>query len=190
MAFPAKIDRARVLAVALEHLARDGMQKLSLRSIAAELDVAPNALYRYFADRAQLEAALDAAITTQVYETLRAAAGRKAPESAIRAMAAAYLDFAHEHRFLYQAWVKPCSPIAESVSAHDALWSFVAEQVARVSDDKRAPEAATALWAFLHGFVELEAAGVFQESKHGKDSRKSFAWGLKAWLAAARLSGD
>lgn len=182
MAYPGKIDRAQVLAVALEQLSRDGMHRLSLRSIAAALGVAPNALYRYFADRAQLDAALDGEITTRMHEALRAAAGRKGPESAIRAMAAAYLNFAHEHRFLYEAWVRPCSPIEENVAAHEALWVFVAGEVARIAGEEKAPEAATALWAFLHGFVELEAAGVFQQGK----PRGSFDWGLKAWMAAAR----
>jgi len=39
-------------------LSRGGIRNLSLRNIAASLDLAPNALYRYFSDRAALEATL------------------------------------------------------------------------------------------------------------------------------------
>ncbi len=98
-------------------------------------------------------------------------------------MARAYLKFAHDRRFLYEAWVKPCPETPESLVAHEALWGFVAAQVARLAGDKRAPEAATALWAFLHGFVELEAAGAFHQGK----PLSSFEWGLEAWLASARV---
>ena len=68
MVFPAKTDRARILSAAMEQLARDGMEKLSLRSLAASLDLAPNALYRYFASRSQLEAAITAEITEHVHQ--------------------------------------------------------------------------------------------------------------------------
>ena len=69
MVFPAKTDRARILSAAMEQLARDGMEKLSLRSLAASLDLAPNALYRYFASRSQLEAAIAAEITDHLHES-------------------------------------------------------------------------------------------------------------------------
>jgi AcrR family transcriptional regulator len=42
----------------LEELSSSGIRNLSLRNIAATLGLAPNALYRYFSDRAALEAAL------------------------------------------------------------------------------------------------------------------------------------
>jgi AcrR family transcriptional regulator len=47
-----------ILAVAREHLARDGGAALSLRSIARDLAMAPSALYRYFDGRDALLSAL------------------------------------------------------------------------------------------------------------------------------------
>ena len=43
---------------------------------------------------------------------------------------------------------------------------------------RRAPEAAVALWAFLHGMATLEAAGIFGERK----PLSSFKFGLELWL--------
>lgn len=182
MVFPAKTDRARILSAAMEQLAREGLEKLSLRSLAASLNLAPNALYRYFASRSQLEGAIAAAITGHVHEGLRKAAGRKAPEQAIRALVSAYLRFAHEQSHFYEVFLRPCAETPEGEAAHVALWNFVLEQVGRVSGPKKAPEAAVALWALLHGFVGLEGAGVFQRGK----PRSGFDWGLQAWFRAAR----
>jgi AcrR family transcriptional regulator len=47
-----------ILEVASRHLARDGGAALSLRSIARDLEMAPSALYRYFASRDALLTAL------------------------------------------------------------------------------------------------------------------------------------
>lgn len=182
MVFPAKTDRARILSAAMEQLSRDGMEKLSLRSLAASLDLAPNALYRYFASRSQLEAAIAAAVTDHVHDALRKAAGRKQPEQAIRALLRAYLRFAHEQRHFYEVFLRPCAETPEGDAAHVALWNFVLEQVGRVSGPKKAPQAAIALWALLHGFIGLESAGVFEQDK----PRSGFDWGLQAWLRAAR----
>jgi AcrR family transcriptional regulator len=182
MVFPAKTDRARILAAAMEQLAREGMEKLSLRSVAASLDLAPNALYRYFASRSQLEAAIAAEITAHVHESLGKAAARKPPEQAIRALVRAYIRFAHEHKHLYEAFVRPCVETSEGEAAHVALWDFVLEQVGRVSGPKKAAEAAIALWALLHGFIGLANAGVFERDK----PRSGFDWGLQAWFRAAR----
>lgn len=182
MPFPAKTDRYRILAAAMEKLASDGTGKLSLRSLASSLDLAPNALYRYFPSRSRLDAAITAEITEHVHARLHKAAGRKAPEPAIRALARAYILFAHQQRHLYDAFLSPCEPTPEGEAAHTTLWNFVLERVAGISGKKRAPEAAVALWAFLHGFVELERAGVFKQGK----PISGFEWGLNAWFKAAR----
>jgi AcrR family transcriptional regulator len=49
---------AEILAVAGDHVAREGAAALSLRSIARELGMAPSALYRYFDGRDALLSAL------------------------------------------------------------------------------------------------------------------------------------
>jgi AcrR family transcriptional regulator len=184
MPFPAKTDRARILAAAMEQLASHGIEKLSLRSLAASLGLAPNALYRYFSSRSALEVALTAEITGQVHARLRKAAGRKSPEQAIRAIVTAYVLFSTEQPYLYNAFLQPCAEDEEGGDpAHEALWAFVLEQVARVAGPKKAPEAAVALWALLHGFVELKRANVFQQGK----PLTGFDWGLQAWLKAARV---
>ena len=71
---------AEILAVAREHVAREGAAALSLRSIARDLEMAPSALYRYFDGR---DALLSALILT-AYESLADEAERAADDAARR----------------------------------------------------------------------------------------------------------
>ncbi len=68
---------AEILAVARQHVAREGAAALSLRSIARDLELAPSALYRYFDGRD----ALLSALILGAYESLAAAAEQAADEA-------------------------------------------------------------------------------------------------------------
>jgi AcrR family transcriptional regulator len=179
--YPSKTDRQTILSAALKQLARDGLRNMSLRGLAASLGVAPNALYRYFADRAALEAAMSAESARQLNYVLKRAAGHKGPVEAVRSMALAYIRFARENPHLYGLLMAPCTPSEEDAESHQDLWNFVVDQVALISTQSRAREAAVALWALLHGTVALEAAQVFGEEK----PFSGFDFGLEAWLTAA-----
>ncbi|RKN35158.1 TetR/AcrR family transcriptional regulator [Streptomyces hoynatensis] len=52
---PKSLTTGRLAAAALAVLDREGLAALSMRAVAAELGVAPMSLYRYVADRAELE---------------------------------------------------------------------------------------------------------------------------------------
>jgi len=71
---------AEILAVARQHVAREGAAALSLRSIARDLEMAPSALYRYFDGRDALLSALILA----AYESLADEAERAAEDAARR----------------------------------------------------------------------------------------------------------
>jgi AcrR family transcriptional regulator len=68
---------AEILAVAREHLAKEGAAALSLRSVARDLELAPSALYRYFDGRD----ALLSALIISAYESLAAEAERAADQA-------------------------------------------------------------------------------------------------------------
>jgi AcrR family transcriptional regulator len=156
------------------------MQKLAIRSVAAALGLAPNALYRYFASLATLKAALADESRRRLHDALQRAARKKPPEETIRSIARAYVRFAREQPQVFALTLLPST--SESGEApHVQSWRFVLEHVARVYGDKRAPEAAVALWAFLHGMTVLEGAGVLGEQKPAT----SFEFGLRLWISAA-----
>jgi AcrR family transcriptional regulator len=184
MPYPSKTDRQAILSAALKQLAHVGIRDLSLRNLAASLDLAPNAIYRYFSDRSALEAALASEAARQMELALRRAAEGREPVTAIREMSSAYIKFAKDNHHLYDVMMSPHVP-KHDATLHQSLWTFTVEQVKRIAGPDRAAQAAVALWAFLHGAVALEAAEVFGESKPSS----GLGFGLDAWFMAATMRG-
>jgi AcrR family transcriptional regulator len=184
MPYPSKTDRQIILAAAVKHLAHAGIRDLSLRNLAASLDLAPNAIYRYFSDRPALEAALAGEAARQMEMVLRKAADAREPVAAIREMSSAYINFAKDNRHLYDMMMSPHVP-KHDATLHQSLWAFTVEQVRRIAGSDQAAQASVALWAFLHGAVALEAAEVFAESKPAS----GIGFGLDAWFMAVSTRG-
>ena len=182
MPYPSKTDTQTILTAALKQLAHVGIRDLSLRNLAASLDLAPNAIYRYFSDRSALEAALAGEAARQMELALRRAADGREPVAAIREMSSAYIEFAKDNRHLYDVMMSPHVP-KDDATLHQSLWTFTVEQVKRIAGSDRAAQASVALWAFLHGAVALEAAEVFGESKPAS----GLGFGLDAWFMAVTL---
>jgi AcrR family transcriptional regulator len=179
MPYPSKTDRQTILSAAVKELVRGGIRDLSLRNIAASLDLAPNAIYRYFSDRRALEAALANEAARQLELALRKAADGCEPVPAIRKMSSAYIGFARDNPHLYEAMMSLHAREHDATS-HQSLWAFTVEQVQRIAGSDRAAQASVALWAFLHGAVALEAAQVLGEIKPAS----GLEFGFEAWLMA------
>src|ERR1700732_2849661 len=185
MPYPSKTNRQTILSAAVKELAHGGIRDLSLRNIAASLDLAPNAIYRYFSDRRALEAALANEAARQLELVLRKAADGCEPVTAIREMSAAYIKFARDNRHLYEVMMSLHAPERDATS-HQSLWTFTVEQVRRIAGSNRAAQASVALWAFLHGAVALEAAQVLGEIKPAS----GLEFGFEAWLMAVSMRGE
>src|ERR1700689_5024071 len=164
MPYPSKTDRQTILSAAVKDLSVKGIRDMSLRNIAASLDLAPNAIYRYFPDRRALEATLANEAARQLELALRKAAAGCEPVTAIREMSSAYIKFARDNPHLYEAMMSLHAPGPDATS-HQSLWTFTVEQVQRIAGSDRAAQASVALWAFLHGAATLEAAQVLDEIK-------------------------
>jgi AcrR family transcriptional regulator len=183
MSYPSKLDRAAIVAAGMELLTRDGLRGLSLRAIAAALEVAPNALYHHVADRDSLERILAAEVSVRLHTALRRKIGGspRSPEDAIRTIAAEYMAFARDHHLLYEALLVPRPEGGAEAIGPEQLWLFVLDRVTQVSGKAAAHEATVALWAFLHGMASLQSVNAFGEEK----PFASFDFGLEAWMRAA-----
>jgi AcrR family transcriptional regulator len=186
MPYPSKTDSQTILLAAVKNLARRGIRGLSLRNLAASLDLAPNAIYRYFSDRSALEAALANEAARQLELALRNAADGCEPATTIREMSAAYIKFARDHRHLYEVMMSLHAPEHDATSHHQSLWRFTVGQVQRIAGSDRAAQASVALWAFLHGAAALEAAQVLGEIKPAS----GLEFGFEAWLMAVSTRGE
>lgn len=156
MSYPRKLSQEAILDVALGVLEREGLQSLSMRALAAELQVAPNALYRYFPGKAELVTALAEAGSHILLQALRHASTGQPPLLAVRALARAYLDFARTRPALYQVKMAEVRCGEHASPGHDAIWSFVLELAGTLPLAHDPRDVGMALWAGLHGLVELE----------------------------------
>jgi AcrR family transcriptional regulator len=165
--------RRALLDEALSTIRAEGVDGLTLREIGARLGVSRTALYRHFADKR----ALLAAVATEGFRTLRqqlvtsweeGGRGRAAFES----MGVAYVRFAaanpSHYRVMFGGFVDPdaCDPelSAEAAGAFQALVDALA---ALQSDGTmRAEDTVTMarfVWAVVHGVAMLAIDGQLRE---------------------------
>lgn len=181
MAYPAKTDRAKILAAAMELVEKEGVEKLAIRSLAASLGLAPNALYRYFKSLSDLEVALGEEARYQVLLVMQDAVGAKGPAEAIEAISEAYLRFAHERPKVFALYLKTPADHTVRTLQCERNTAFFLEHVTRVYGPERAWDASHALWALLQGMAVLREADVLS-SEH---ISSGFNLGLQCWIKGA-----
>jgi AcrR family transcriptional regulator len=95
--------RAALIEAAAAEIERNGYENLSLRELAASLDVSRAAPYRHFADRRALLAALAAEGFDELSAVYRQViAGEKTPRARLATSGRAYLAFAQERPQLFR----------------------------------------------------------------------------------------
>ena len=165
--------RRGLLDEALATIRAEGVDGLTLREIGARLGVSRTALYRHFADKR----ALLAAVATEGFRTLRqqlvaaweeGGRGRAAFES----MGVAYVRFAvanpSHYRVMFGGFVDPkaCEPelAAEAAGAFqalvDALAALQRDAIMRAEDTVKM---ARFVWAVVHGVAMLGIDGQLRE---------------------------
>jgi AcrR family transcriptional regulator len=149
-----------------------GIERLTLRDIGARLGVSRSALYRHFADKR----ALLAAVATEGFRTLReqlvaaweAGRGRKAFES----MGVAYVRFAvanpSHYRVMFGGFIDPKTSdpelAREAAGAFQALVDALAAlQHDRVVRPDDTVNMARFVWAVVHGIAMLGINGQLRE---------------------------
>jgi AcrR family transcriptional regulator len=181
MAYPAKTDRESILAAALEQVESEGLENLAIRSLAAKLELAPNALYRYFENLSALELAVAEEVRFQMLEVMQKVIGRKGPSEAIRAISEAYLHFAKERPRAFALYLKNSDSQTPQCARNT---EFFVEQVTRLYGEERARMASHALWAQIHGLAVLLGAGVLP----WEEAHVRLKFGLKIWIDGAAAS--
>jgi AcrR family transcriptional regulator len=180
MPYPAKTTAQSIVAAAITQLETSGPAGISMRVLASALGITPRALYRYFPDRAALDAAIAADSFRELLAVLQHAADHADPEIAIRAAARAYLEFAAAHPARYNLIMTATHDPDKKSQAQEAVWQFVLAALARVTGRTHSEDAALALWAMLHGFTALERAGIMNGQAHSERGLAIFLAGLAA----------
>jgi AcrR family transcriptional regulator len=193
--------RRALLDEALATIRASGVDALTLRAIGARLGVSRMALYRHFADKR----ALLAAVATEGFRTLRerllAAWEGGRDDDAFHAMGMAYVRFAvanpSHYRVMFGGAVDPPAEnpelAAEAMGAFqalvDALASLQRSRVMRRDDD--AMQMATYVWALVHGIAMLAIDGKLgtPPGAGAVDALARYAFArLRSGIAVARRS--
>jgi AcrR family transcriptional regulator len=145
-----------IVEAARELLEAEGLEGLSMRRLADRLGIRAPSLYKHFADKQALEAALISdgfAEQAEAFETAIANA-----DDALGAIAAAYRQFARHHPHLYRL-------MTERPLQRERLVPGVEDRAAwplyqAVGEDR---DLARAAWAFAHGMTNLELNARFPD---------------------------
>ena len=149
-------------------LEEDGPDGLAMRALAHEVGAHPPAVYRHFADKSAVEAAV---VSEGLYELgdamLEALEGT---DDQLTAIAMAYRGWAHQHPHLYRLVMgRPLDP------ANADAQFYAGAPVRRVTHDD--VTAARSVWACVHGLTILELDGRLPEDS---DVEGIWAFGLAA----------
>ncbi|MFE9693899.1 TetR/AcrR family transcriptional regulator [Micromonospora sp. NPDC005806] len=140
-----------------------GYDRLTLAALAGRLGVALPSLYKHVKGVDALHQKLAALATAEVADELTAAAAGRAGGDALRAVAAAFRDYARRHPGRYPATQRvPDLGDPEHLAAGDrAVGAIYAILRGYGLDGDAAVDATRMFRAAVHGFISLEAAGGF-----------------------------
>jgi AcrR family transcriptional regulator len=157
------LDTARVVDEAARIADAEGLDEVTLARVASALAVRAPSLYNHVDGRAGLLRLLSLRSVVELGDALRDAAVGRSGAEALRAIAYAYREYAHEHPGRYVATVWAPAPDDEELAA--AAGRAVGVVVAVVAgwgfEGDDALHRVRAVRSALHGFVAIEAAGGF-----------------------------
>ncbi len=143
---------------------RDGLEAATLTAVASELGIKTPSLYNHVNGLAGLKRLLAMHGAQLLLDEFKAAVGDRGGAEALRAIADADRDFATRHPGLFESFL-PAPRLGEDDELYDAMAQPV-YLVAGVLLNMGIPQEEAihlirAMWALLHGFLDLEAKGGF-----------------------------
>ena len=150
-----------VITAGLRRVRQRGLDAVSGRELAGVVGVAPSAIYRHFADKDQLRAAIAQAAREQLARAMSQPKARKLTKASayarFRAIGEAYIDFALSEPRLYAAAFSDCRPSREDSPSG---WSILAEALDALVATGAMPRSRRAgaelvAWSAAHGISDL-----------------------------------
>jgi AcrR family transcriptional regulator len=186
MPSPPKTTDARIVAATRKLLEKHGRDGFSLVDIASAVGVRAPSLYKRFADRAALIAAVELGLWHEFGEAIARVPSAKNPVELLTAHAHTYRAFAKAHPRLYALVYDAAAEQTEAglhartKSLEPTLLAFAA-----LVGQRDALSAARVLIPFLHGFVSMELANAF---RFGSSLDAAFAYGVATILEGLRTN--
>lgn len=163
MARRMKLDLSIILEKTTELVDENGVDKLSLGSLAEKLGVRPPSLYNHFEGLNGLKQKLAIHGVEKLHEYMLQAAVGKAGDDAVRAVSAAYIQFVRTHPGLYDASNRFADTNdIELQRAQESVVKLVVQVLQAYNlNDEMAIHMVRGLRSILHGFTSIEHMGGF-----------------------------
>lgn len=155
------LDTQAVVAAAAALADADGLAELTLARLASMLGIRTPSLYAHVDGLADLRTRLGARGAGELATSLQRAAAGRARRDALRAVAAAYREYAHAHPGTYAAMQVPSENEEHRAAAGEVVGVIVAVLRGYGLEGDEAIHAVRAIRSALHGFVSLEREGGF-----------------------------
>lgn len=144
--------RERIRLAAYELLKAKGVEGLSMRALADRLHIKAPSLYKHISDKEEIIADLQARGLEEFGRAIKKAGKSR------KAKALAYRKWALENPHLYEITVSiPLLRERIPIGLEDGITKMIIEITGKDHEHARA------VWALMHGLVDLEIAGRFPE---------------------------
>lgn len=148
------LTKERIVTTAMEIVDRDGLDALTMRGLAAEMNTAPMSLYNHVPNKAAL---LDAMVD-RLLSALEPPDERAAPSQRLRDIAAAMRTGARDHPEVFRI-IAVQSPTSSRLTA--ALDRELGNLRRLGWDPIAAADAVRICFAYMFGYIRLETGGFF-----------------------------
>ena len=158
------LDMQTIVQVAADWIDRNGLESLSLASLAQQLGIRSPSLYNHITGLPGLRTEIAIHGCDRLNSVLTRAAVGRSGDVAVRSIAQTYLDFARTHPGLYEAVERITAP-------EDPRWRQATETLVNTVvqvfqhygiSDEEAIHAVRGFRSLVHGFSSLEQNGGFR----------------------------
>jgi AcrR family transcriptional regulator len=157
-----RLDQETVLQAAEALVDKEGYDALTMTLLAAELDTRVSSLYNHVANLEDLRASIQVRAMRLLGEHVRRAAMGHSGADGLRVLSHELRAFARSHPQRYAAITRPpIDPDAFFAAAADTIEALAVMVRSAGLPEERLLPTGMAVFAALHGFVSLEAAGYF-----------------------------
>lgn len=173
MPYPSQIDREMIIETAAYLLESNGMEELSMGSLADALGVTPQSLYRYVDSKAELLKAVNSRTLERLFETLVNVLGDSPTEAEeqLLTVCQAYRQFAVTHPHSYRLAMESVNGERPDQPYLNQLALPLQTVTAEIAGVAITTPALQGIWALVHGFVMLELG---QQFNHRGDPDEVF----------------
>lgn len=172
--------RATLVEAALEILKTEGIEELSLRSIARKSNVSQAAPYSHFRNKKDLIAAVaESGFQKLALQMAEDASGSKSVYQQVEKLMLSYINFAQENKPLFQVMfcnelsdMTDCPTLAMTASKSYSLISTAISQ--RESTEGNTNILAATIWSMCHGIANLVIGGKINVEEFNSSSTEDF----------------